>query len=143
MEAALGLNMSEVRWAGAALHCLTSFHVRYVGVGNRTSTSWASIDRTCPFLPPCNPTQPWPQWKGHHLRVDRAAPRAAKGAVLFDPRRSLFVGSLPLDAEVRGHEGGREQIWHAAAASQAGRSRAPALHLYIRSTATRLLPSVL
>lgn len=39
------------------------------------------------------------EFEGHHLRVDRAAPKAAKGAVLFDHTRSLFVGNLPLDAE--------------------------------------------
>ncbi|PSC73971.1 RNA-binding 34 [Micractinium conductrix] len=39
------------------------------------------------------------EFEGHHLRVDRAAPKAAKGAVRFDPARSLFVGNLPLAAE--------------------------------------------
>lgn len=41
------------------------------------------------------------------MRVDRAAPKAAKGAVLFDHTRSLFVGNLPLDVEV-GWDGG---VW--------------------------------
>jgi RNA recognition motif-containing protein len=40
------------------------------------------------------------QFSGRHVRVDRAAPRAAKGAVAFDPSRSLFVGNLARDAEV-------------------------------------------
>ncbi|KAL4854740.1 RNA-binding protein 34 [Chlorella vulgaris] len=39
------------------------------------------------------------QFKGHHIRVDRATAKAAKGAVQFDPQRSLFVGNLALDVE--------------------------------------------
>jgi hypothetical protein len=50
------------------------------------------------------PTFPFPlpglQWEGHHLRVDRAAPKGEKGGVVFDPARSLFIGNLPLDVEV-------------------------------------------
>jgi hypothetical protein len=50
---------------------------------------------TCPDL-----ALPGLQWEGHHLRVDRAAPKGEKGGVAFDPARSLFIGNLPLDVEV-------------------------------------------
>lgn len=41
------------------------------------------------------------QFGGHHIRVDRAAPASAKGSVAFDHLRTLFVGNLPHDCEVR------------------------------------------
>ena len=52
--------------------------------------------------------------EGRHLRVDRAAPKSVKGGVQFDWRRSLFVGNLPHDVQVRraGRGGGR-QPWPA------------------------------
>ncbi len=41
------------------------------------------------------------QFKGHSLRVDQAAPKGGKGAVVFDPQRSLCAGNLAHDIEVR------------------------------------------
>lgn len=61
----------------------------------------ASVHSRTLLPAPCVPLPLLVQFEGHHLRVDRAAPKAAKGAVLFDHTRSLFVGNLPLDAEVR------------------------------------------
>jgi nucleolar protein 12 len=43
-------------------------------------------------------------FSGHHIRVDRAAPPKDAdnaGAVHYDSRRSVFVGNLPRDVEVR------------------------------------------
>lgn len=90
MDKALALNMTEV-----GQHCLAS-------------PSAASLCLWCPqaSLSECltwhttHPPSP-AQFEGHHIRVDRAAPASAKGAVAFDHMRTLFVGNLPHDCEVR------------------------------------------
>jgi hypothetical protein len=45
------------------------------------------------------------QFEGLHLRVDRAAQNSQGGrsaaGVVYDPTRTLFVGNLHLDIEVR------------------------------------------
>ncbi|KXZ52486.1 hypothetical protein GPECTOR_9g530 [Gonium pectorale] len=80
--------------------------------------------------------------EGHHIRVDRAAPPAAKkgtaaaagkdaaGAGLFDPSRSVFVGNLPFQATdeeligwVLGHAGAHPELAGAVEAVRLVRDR--------------------
>lgn len=108
LEAALALNMTEVGWVKRWGWVRRQQRVRWgargqwlasaAEAGGRASGPPGAAHRPPAALPRL--PRP-PQWNGRHLRVDRAAPRAAKGAVQFDPARSLFVGNLAHTAEVR------------------------------------------
>lgn len=46
------------------------------------------------------------QVDGRHIRVDRAGQSAhgsAGGSVMYERNRTVFIGNLPFDVEVRSH----------------------------------------